>query len=233
MTAADGTPPLAFWQDLLPPGPPERPPYRDAYVARLPDGRGILLPLRPLPDAPDRAVASLIVNQAGFAVEQAVIDAMAERARTIAADIVVGLPTLGLGLARGVALALGHRRYVALGNSRKYWYLDTLSVPSRSITSPGDGKSLYIDPRLVPLVEGRRVLVIDDVVSTGGSLTAAIDLLDRLDATTAGIVVAMTQTRRWRRSPAVSRFADGLAGVLDTPAFRRVDGGWLPETETH
>ena len=228
MTVDGDTPPLAFWQELLPRGRRQIAPYRDSFVARLPDGRGILLPIRPLPDTPDRAVASLIVNQASFAVEQALIEAMADRARNVAADIVVGLPTLGLGLARGVALALGHSRYVALGNSRKYWYLDTLSVPSRSITSLDDGKSLFIDPRLVPLVEGRTVLVIDDVVSTGASMAAAIGLLDRLGARPAGIVVAMRQTRRWRDATALSGLPDKLSGVLDTPEFRRAADGWVP-----
>jgi hypothetical protein len=39
-------------------------------------------------------------------------------------------------------------------------------VPVRSITSPAE-RRLWLDPRLLPRLVGRRVLLVDDVVSTG------------------------------------------------------------------
>jgi adenine/guanine phosphoribosyltransferase-like PRPP-binding protein len=230
---ADDTRP--FWQELLPAGPPPLdPPYTDAYPVRLPDGRWLVLPLRRPPSLGGRyATASLIVNQASFAVEEALIAARAERAFPFGADVVVGLPTLGLGLARGVAKALGHRRYVALGYSRKFWYREDLGVPVRSITSPGDEKKIYIDPRLVPQIAGMRVLVVDDAISGGATAAATIPFLKRLGAEPLGLVVAMRQSRRW--VPAFERLGadwpERVAGVFDTPLFEAVDGGWAPLTE--
>lgn len=223
-----------FWQTLLASDAIDSRqaagPFVDSYPARLPDGRWLILPLRVLPGTPDRAVASLIVNQAALAVEDALIAAMADRAAGVPADIVVALPTLGLTLGRGLAHRLGHSRYVPLGHSRKFWYRDDLSVPTRSITSPGQDKRLYLDPRLVPLVDGRRVLVVDDVVSTGGSARAALDLLIRAGARPVGLIVAMVQTDRWR--PALNDvlpgFADRVAGVFQTPLFAGDDGAWHP-----
>ena len=85
-------PTTRFWQKLLEPQDPtvaQGPPYRYGYPAQLPDGRWLVLPLRPLPDG-ERAVASLIANQASFAVIEALSEAMAQSARRAGAEQVVG-----------------------------------------------------------------------------------------------------------------------------------------------
>ncbi|MDT9150886.1 hypothetical protein RSW37_24460, partial [Escherichia coli] len=63
--------PHQFWQEIHAPGTfadgiAEG--FADLYPATLPDGRQVALPIRVLPGGDDRAVASLIVNQASFAV---------------------------------------------------------------------------------------------------------------------------------------------------------------------
>src|SRR5579859_3026631 len=131
-------PTTAYWQELtatIPARFPASPPHRFGYPVRLPCGRFLVLPLRRLPDD-DRAVASLIANQASNAVVSALAGHMAALARELDAEVVVGLPTLGLAFASLVAERLGQPRYVPLGYSRKYWYDDALSEPVSSITSP-------------------------------------------------------------------------------------------------
>lgn len=125
-----------FWQDIHPPGSLSHggEGFASLYPAVLPDRREIAFPIRVLPGGGDRAVASLIVNQASFAVEDALAGVMAEQAAHFAPQVVVGVPTLGLPLAGNVARRLGHARMVALGTSRKFWYEERLSVPLRSIT---------------------------------------------------------------------------------------------------
>jgi hypothetical protein len=104
--------PESFWQEILPPGAP----VAGGYPARFADGRILLLPVRPLPDG-KRALASLIINQASFAVVDALAASLAQKLAAFAPDVVIGLPTLGLTLAAAVAEKLGHSRYVPLGNS--------------------------------------------------------------------------------------------------------------------
>jgi adenine/guanine phosphoribosyltransferase-like PRPP-binding protein len=185
--------PHEYWQELHPPGrfPPGLQPCNGAFVACLPDGRQIVLPVRVLPGAGTRAVASLIVNQASFAVLDALLDALA--ARVGEPEVVIGLPTLGLPVAEGLARRLGHRRYVALGTSAKFWYDERLSEPLRSITTPGGGKRLFLDPRMVPLLQGRRLLLVDDVVSTGASIGAALRLLARAGLRPEAVACCMAQ----------------------------------------
>jgi adenine/guanine phosphoribosyltransferase-like PRPP-binding protein len=220
------------WQTLLdgwPGGRPPALPFQHSYPVRLPDGRVLMLPLRRLPEG-GRAVASLIANQASFAVTAALSGHMAELARATGADLVVGMPTLGLTFAPLVAERLGHTRYVPLGYSRKFWYDDALSEPIFSITSPGGEKRLYLDPNMVPLLAGRRVCMVDDAVSTGSSVLAGYRLLARLGIELTAVVVAMKQTTRWQTpladvSPALR---DCVRAVFGCPLFEDKGGGWMP-----
>ncbi|SFJ27478.1 phosphoribosyltransferase [Bradyrhizobium sp. cf659] len=219
-----------YWQDLTPEVPARfsaTPPYRFGYPATLPCGRILVLPLRRLPDG-DRAVASLIANQASNLVVATLADHMATQARTFDAEIVVGLPTLGLAFASQVAERLGQPRYVPLGYSRKFWYDDALSESVSSITSPDAGKKLRLDPNLLPLIEGHRVVLIDDAISTGATALAAVRLLQKVGVEIAGMVVAMKQTNRWQASAT----ALPVRAVFGCPLFQRGEGGWIPLAET-
>ncbi len=217
--------PHEFWQALDPPDTYATGPgtiYLDTYPATLPDGRQLRLPIRDLPGS--GAVASLIVNQAAFAVEDALADIISAQWRDLLPDVVVGIPTLGLSLARAVARRLGHARMVPLGTSRKFWYTDALSEPIRSITSPDDGKTVFLDPRMLPLLRGRRVLLVDDVVSTGTSLAAVLRLLDKADIAPAGIAVAMEQGTRWRTA---LPHPDQVRGAFRSPILEKSGEGYV------
>ncbi len=223
-----------FWQKLHAAG--ELAPHRDGglvdlYPAALPDGREIALPIRVLPGAGDRAVASLIVNQASFEVEDALASVMADEVRSLSPERIVGVPTLGLPMANNVARRLGHSRMVPLGTSRKFWYDERLSVPMSSITSPGGEKRLYLDPRMLPVLEGQPFVLIDDVVSTGASLVAALDLLAAAGLRPVAAAFAMLQGDMWRK-----RLADmghstlPVFGAIATPLLRRgADGRWFAD----
>jgi adenine/guanine phosphoribosyltransferase-like PRPP-binding protein len=208
------------------------PPYHDRFPARLPDGRVVMLPIRALAQTPN-ALASLILNQASFEVEAVLADAVAARLGDAAPDVVIGLPTLGLSLARAVAERLGHARYVPLGTSRKFWYDDALSVPLRSITSTGAVKRLYVDPRMLPLLHRQRVCLIDDVISSGTSICAALDLLKRVDVAPVVIAAAMLQTGRWEPvlRAAHPTQATRVTGAMHTPLLTGTPGHWVPVEE--
>ena len=221
-----------YWQELtaeIPPRFPASPPFRFGYPVRLPCGRILVLPLRALPGG-NRAVASLIANQASTIVVAALADHMAAEAQAFDAEIVVGLPTLGLAFASLVAERLGQSRYVPLGYSRKFWYDDALCEPVSSITSPEAGKQLRLDPNLRPLLENRRVVLIDDAVSTGVTAVAAVRLLQKIGVDSAGMVVAMKQTNRWEAAAAMLPLA--VRAVYGCPLFERSDAGWMPLTGT-
>jgi adenine/guanine phosphoribosyltransferase-like PRPP-binding protein len=218
------------WQRLLEAGTqtcPQRPPLRWRYPVPLPDGRWLELPIRALASDRDRAVASLIPNQAAFPVVRALAEAMTQLARPLGAQVVVGPPTLGMALSPLVAEALGFERYVPLGYSRKFWYADSLAQDVRSLTTPGEGKKVYLDPNQVPRVARQRVVVVDDTVSNGTTLSAVARLLVSAGAQLCGVVVAMRQGTGWR---SVAKALDvPVLGVFDTPRLRWGGDGWYPE----
>ncbi|PPJ44994.1 phosphoribosyltransferase [Rhizobium sp. KAs_5_22] len=219
--------PHDYWQTIEPPGRFDPAgPHRQSYPASLPDGGQMLLPIRPLADG-QHGIASLIVNQASFAVLDTLACCLADRLAEYRPDVIVGLPTLGLTLASAVAQKLGHTRYVPFGTSRKFWYLDELSVPMSSITTPHQQKRLFADPRMLPLLQGRRVVLVDDVMSSGASMVAGLNLLAALDIEPVALAVAMLQTERWR--PAISACGEGwperTRSVIATPLLERNSEG--------
>jgi adenine/guanine phosphoribosyltransferase-like PRPP-binding protein len=223
-----------YWQELTATVPgrfSDVPPFRFGYPVHLPCGLFLVLPLRQLPDG-THALASLIANQASHTVVDALAAHMADQVRPLGAELLVGLPTLGLAFASLVAGKLGQTRYVPLGYSRKFWYDDALSEPVASITSPEAGKRLRLDPNLVSLLKGRRVALIDDAISTGATAVAAVRLLEKLDVEIAGMAVAMKQTNRWQAPLGALEAPLPVRSVYGCPLFKRGDGGWWPMVET-
>lgn len=210
---------LDVWQELYRNLTPGVQPDQQSFAVDL-GGQQILLPIRVLPEG-DRAVVSLILNQASFRVLDLIADVLAERLAPLAPDVVVAVPTLGLPLAEAVARRLGHSRLVPLGYSRKFWYDEALSLPLSSITTPGGGKRLYVDPHMLPLLMNRRVLVVDDVLSSGASMRTVLALLDRAGIRPMAVGAAMLQGERW-----VEAVPDRVIGAFATPILTRGCDGW-------
>lgn len=222
---------LALW---FPPGvaaPVRTIPIRDRYPVPMLGGGTLELPIRPLPGG-EHAIALLMTNQTTFAVEAAMAELLARLARRFEPEVIVGVPTMGLDYARATARALGMEDYVAFGFSRKFWYDDELSEPATSITSIA-GKRLYLDPALRERVSGRRVVLVDDVINTGGTAAAAIRLLARVGADVAGLVVALMEGHAWRKEldALAPRWSSRVVGAGHIPMFRAVAGGWEPVKE--
>lgn len=222
--------PHEFWQKLYAPETFDVQGVHETFFpATLDDGRQLQLPIRPLSDK-QHALASLIVNQAAFDVVDALSDDLATKLKVFKPDVIVGLPTLGLTLASEVARKLGHSRYVPLGTSRKFWYEEELSVPLSSITTPDQIKRLYIDPRMLPLLDGRRIALVDDVISSGTSIVAALNLLNSRALKPVVIGAAMLQTQRWRAplEQLGTEFSEMTRGCFTTPMLKHGDnGGWI------
>lgn len=208
---------MNLWQEFEAQAEPG--PWADTYPAVMPDGRVLRLPIR---DYGDVGVAGLIANQASFAVVRALVGFMAAAVADLRAEVVVGLPTLGQVFAPGVAEALGHSNWVAPGYTRKRWYEERLSVPIASSTGPVE-RRLWLDPRVVERLAGKRVLLVDDVISSGASARAGLALLALVGVRPVGVGVAMDQGGRWRED-----FSPGVpvrAGFV-SPLLGRVAGGW-------
>ncbi len=218
---------MEYWQSFEPLPSPLPPVFDRDWPAPMPDGTALRLPLR---DYGAIAVTGLISNQASFAVARRLAGWMAEAARPFDPQVVLGLPSLGHVFGALVAEALGHPNWVAAGYSRKLWYEEALSVELSSSTAPTP-RRLWLDPRILPRLAGRRVLLVDDVISTGSSARAGVALLARAGlAPPVALAVAMAQGDRWCGDWAGTGVP--VAAAYATPLFRRAVPGWAPAPET-
>ncbi|MCL1945298.1 MAG: adenine phosphoribosyltransferase [Firmicutes bacterium] len=99
-------------------------------------------------------------------------------------DVLLTVESKGLQLTHVLARNLGHDRYGAARKVHKLYMQDGVSTEYRSITTDSIQR-LYLSREDADLIKGKKVALVDDVVSTGGSLAA----LEQL-ALDAGAIVA-------------------------------------------
>lgn len=173
-----------------------------------------------------RAIALLMVIEMGIRFGDLVGDAMAARFAALKPDIVVGSATLGIPVAIEVSRRLGLDQYVILQKSPKFHLAEALIEDVRSITT-GGSQRLVLDRRSIALLQGKRVLVVDDVVATGSSMAAAIRLVRRAGAEVVGAGAILAEGRTWR--DALGRDADLVTTLGQIPQFDIVDGIAIPD----
>jgi adenine/guanine phosphoribosyltransferase-like PRPP-binding protein len=86
-------------------------------------------------------------------------------------------------------------------------------------------KKVYLDPYQLPLVKGKKVVIIDDAVSSGRTLQATWDMLERIGCDIQACGVVMKQGSKWMGVLGEDRVSK-LVYVLESPLLRAVDGGW-------
>ena len=85
-------------------------------------------------------------------------------------EVLITAESKGLQLCHVVARELGHPFYAVCRKSKKLYMQDGISVAVQSITT-GNEQTLYLSKHDADLIKGKKVGIIDDVISTGGSLT--------------------------------------------------------------
>ena len=87
---------------------------------------------------------------------------------------------------------IGCRRYVVARKGTKIYMSDPLSVNVNSITTDYDQK-LYLGQEDVEKLKGKRVLILDDVISTGESLLALEELAKKAGADVVGKAAVLAE----------------------------------------
>jgi adenine/guanine phosphoribosyltransferase-like PRPP-binding protein len=182
------------------------------------------LPLVALSDA--LTIALLICVDMGVTFAETAGRELAELMRPARPEIVVSVATMGIPLAIEVSRALGLDDYVILHKTPKIHLGDEWAEPVHSITTDAPQR-LRLDPARVAAVRGRRVAIVDDVISTGASLAAALRLVRRIDAEPVVIGTLMTEGGGWRR--ALGEDATLVRTLGTMPLFRPDASGSLVE----
>ena len=99
------------------------------------------------------------------------------------ADVLLTAESKGLQLTHCVARNLGHKLYAVARKSKKIYLADGISTEVKSIATPGT-QTLYLSRHDAELLKGKRVAIVDDVISTGSSLKG----LETLTELSGGVV---------------------------------------------
>lgn len=92
-------------------------------------------------------------------------------------DVIITAESKGLQLAHCVARELGHRYYAVARKSKKLYMQDGIEVAIQSSITTGKEQKLYLSQHDVTLLQGKKVGIVDDVVSTGASLSGLENLV--------------------------------------------------------
>lgn len=107
---------------------------------------------------------------------------IAERLKKYAPDVLITAESKGLQLTHVTARELCQDFYAVARKSQKLYMKDGISSTVRSITTGGE-QTLYLSAHDVDLIKGKRVAIVDDVVSTGGSLKGLEQLVEKAGGT--------------------------------------------------
>jgi adenine phosphoribosyltransferase len=137
--------------------------------------------VRDIPDFPKpgilfRDVTPLMLDPAAL---RAAVDAMAAPFRGAGIDRVVGIESRGFLLGPAVALALGAGFGLVRKHGKLPWNTHRVEY---SLEYGSDVVEMHTDT----VLPGQRVLVVDDLIATGGTAAAAVELVRRARGTCAG-----------------------------------------------
>ena len=93
-------------------------------------------------------------------------------------DYIITAEAKGIPLAHEMARQAGDAKYILARKAPKLYMRDIFSVTVRSITTARE-QTLYLDGADAALMKGKKILVVDDVISTGESLKALEALVEK------------------------------------------------------
>jgi adenine phosphoribosyltransferase len=141
-------------------------------------GTDLAVHIRDVPDFPKKGIVfkditTLLKNGPAF---HTAIDMLANEVRDLDIDLVVGMESRGFIFAAPLAYILG----VGFAPVRKLGRLPAATVSIEYELEYGTNTlELHVDA----LEKGARVLVVDDLLATGGTVAATIALVERLGGT--------------------------------------------------
>ena len=131
------------------------------------------LPLCPLND--DIAIAGFVIFGDPELTVAAARDLLT---RAPEYDYIITAEAKGIPLAHEMARQSGAQKYFLARKAPKLYMTGVFSVTVRSITTAKE-QTLYLDTADAELMKGKKLLIVDDVISTGESLRALEELVLR------------------------------------------------------
>ncbi len=106
-------------------------------------------------------------------------------------DVIITAESKGIPLAYEMSRQSG-KKYILARKSAKLYMKSPIRVQVKSITTARI-QELYIDKEDIDCLSGKRVLVVDDVISTGESLSALENLVEQASGNVVGKMAVLAE----------------------------------------
>ena len=113
-------------------------------------------------------------------------------------DYMVAPEAKAIPLVHEMARQSGRNDYFLVRKAPKLYMNGVFEAVDRSITTKGEQK-LYMDGADAAKMKGKRVLILDDVISTGGSLAAVENLVDQAGGQVVGRMAILAEGEATQR----------------------------------
>ena len=107
-------------------------------------------------------------------------------------DYVVAPEAKAIPLIHEMARQSGRNEYFLVRKKKKAYMNGVFEAVDHSITTEGEQK-LYMDGTDAAKLKGKRILILDDVISTGGSLKAVESLVEQAGGIVAGRMAILAE----------------------------------------
>ena len=142
-----------------------------------------------IPISEDMAFASFVVL-GDTELVSACAPALAKKIGNV--DAIVTAEAKGIALAYEVSRQLGLKEFIVARKSTKSYMKNVVSASVHSITTAGE-QHLYLDGKDADKIRGKRVCLLDDVISTGESLTALEKLVEKAGGNICGRMAILAE----------------------------------------
>ena len=107
-------------------------------------------------------------------------------------DYIITAEAKGIPLAHEMARQAGDQKYILARKGPKLYMQDVFGVTVQSITTAKEQK-LYVVGNDAKLMKGKKILVVDDVISTGESLSALEVLIEKAGGIVCGRMAILAE----------------------------------------
>ena len=123
-------------------------------------------------------------------------------ARAPAYDYLISAEAKGIPLVHEMARLAGNQKYILARKAPKLYMTGVMEVAVKSITTAKEQK-LYLDTADAALMRGKRILIVDDVISTGASLYAVEELVKEAGGIVCGKMTVLAEGDAQKREDIV------------------------------
>lgn len=151
------------------------------------------LPLCPISD--DTMIAAFVIFGD---VELTVAAAATLLERAPAYDYMITAEAKGIPLIHEMARQSGAKKYFLARKKPKLYMTGVFEADVKSITT-ADAQKLYLDVADAQLMQGKRILIVDDVASTGESIHAVEALVEKAGGVVCGKMAILAEGEAQKR----------------------------------